>query len=486
MAMRRRTLEFIHSASFSKDEESDQLLALSSRFQKEKKRKDSQITLRKEENILTYEYRYREDSQAFPAGRPHFVNVPHCIFMVGLPARGKTYIASKLSRYFNWRGIPTKVFSVGEYRRKAAGMDLKHDFFDPQNAEAEKLRRTAYDQALNEGKKWLQESDYHKVMIVDATNGTKEKRKNAFEFCLQNNIKPFFIESLCDEQDIIESFIRNLKVYSPDYTTTMTQNAYIDDYRLRLEHYEAIHEEISDTCELEKGFSYIKIINAGKQYLVNKINGYLQSQVMYYLMNIHMQGRSLYITVHGECEYNVDKEVGGSSGLTESGKKFGNALHEYVKKENIQNLKVWTSSRTGPLETAKYIDGPSEVWRALDYLNVGSCHGMKFADLAQKFPNIFSGHKGPLDIYWRYPGGESYQDMLSRLEPVIMELERQRNVLIIAHRTTVRCLMAYFLDHNPDEVAHIHVPLHTVFKLTPVAYGCRVEKASLNGNGVLM
>ena len=48
------------------------------------------------------------DSRAFPAGRPHFVNVSHCIFMVGLPARGKTYIASKLSRYFNWRGIPTK------------------------------------------------------------------------------------------------------------------------------------------------------------------------------------------------------------------------------------------------------------------------------------------------------------------------------------------------------------------------------------------
>ena len=93
-----------------------------------------------------------------------------------------------------------------------------------------------------------------------------------------------------------------------------------------------------------------------------------------------------------------------------------------------------------------------------------------------------------MDFHWRYPGagGESYEDMLSRLEPVIMELERQRNVLLITHRTTVRCLMAYFLDHNPDEVAHIRVPLHTVFKLTPVAYGCRVEKATLNEDGVLM
>lgn len=35
-------------------------------------------------------------------------NTPHVIAMVGLPARGKTYIAKKLSRYLNWIGINTK------------------------------------------------------------------------------------------------------------------------------------------------------------------------------------------------------------------------------------------------------------------------------------------------------------------------------------------------------------------------------------------
>lgn len=480
--------EFLRTSSFSasEDEDADPLNTISSRFKSgfDPKNGDNQLLLRKQENILSSEYRYRDDSRAYPGGRPRFVNVDHCIFMVGLPARGKTYIASKLCRYLNWCGISAKVFSVGEYRRKAAGTDLKHEFFDPSNIDAEKIRKVAYDEALQDGKEWLMEKDHHKVMIVDATNGTREKRQSVMDFCKENNFKPFFIESLVDDNEIINNFITSLKSYSPDYSI-MDNEAYIKDFRLRMKHYESQYEEISDKCEYERCYSYIKIINAGKQYLMNQIHGYLQSQVIYYLMNIHAQERSLYITVHGECDYNVEKEVGGSSGLTETGKKFAKALEAYVEKENIQNLKLWTSSHKGPLETAKYISGPSEVWRALDYLNVGDCHGMKFADLAQQYPDVFFDHKGPLDFHWRYPGGESYEDMLSRLEPVIMELERQRNVLLISHRTTVRCLMAYFLDHNPDEVAHIHVPLHTVFKLTPVAYGCSVEKASLQEDGTL-
>ena len=36
-------------------------------------------------------------------------STPHVIAMVGLPARGKTYISKKLSRYLNWIGINTRV-----------------------------------------------------------------------------------------------------------------------------------------------------------------------------------------------------------------------------------------------------------------------------------------------------------------------------------------------------------------------------------------
>jgi 6-phosphofructo-2-kinase/fructose-2,6-biphosphatase 2 len=35
----------------------------------------------------------------------------------------------------------------------------------------------------------------------------------------------------------------------------------------------------------------------------------------------------------------------------------------------------------------------------------------------------------------------------------------------------MRCLLAYFLEVTKEELPYLAVPLHTVFKLTPIAYG---------------
>lgn len=43
------------------------------------------------------------------------------IVMVGLPARGKSYITKKITRYLNWLQHDTRIFNVGERRRVAAG-----------------------------------------------------------------------------------------------------------------------------------------------------------------------------------------------------------------------------------------------------------------------------------------------------------------------------------------------------------------------------
>lgn len=67
---------------------------------------------------------------------------------------------------------------------------------------------------------------------------------------------------------------------------------------------------------------------------------------------------------------------------------------------------------------------------------------------------------------------QSYRDVVLRLEPVIMDLERQGNILIIGHQAVLRCIYAYFLNYRQEDLPYIKIPLHTVIELTPKAYGC--------------
>lgn len=52
---------------------------------------------------------------------------------------------------------------------------------------------------------------------------------------------------------------------------------------------------------------------------------------------------------------------------------------------------------------------------------------------------------------------QSYQDLVQRVEPVIMELEQQENVLVICHQAVMRCLLAYFLDKSAGGTSISHM-----------------------------
>lgn len=98
--------------------------------------------------------------------RVNYVNKPHVIAMVGLPARGKTYISKKLARYLNWIGIFTKVYNLGEYRRNATSAYKSHEFFRPDNQAAMAIRTECALRALEDACKWLQEKGEVAVSIV--------------------------------------------------------------------------------------------------------------------------------------------------------------------------------------------------------------------------------------------------------------------------------------------------------------------------------
>ncbi|CAO2624540.1 6-phosphofructo-2-kinase/fructose-2,6-bisphosphatase 1 [Lemmus lemmus] len=409
---------------------------------------------------------------------PQFTNSPTMMIMVGLPARGKTYISTKLTRYLNWIGTPTKVFNLGQYRREAVSY-RNYEFFLPDNMEAQLIRKQCALAALKDVHKYLSCEEGH-VAVFDATNTTRERRSLILQFAKEHGYKVFFIESICNDPDIIAENIKQVKLGSPDYIDCDKEKV-LEDFLKRIECYEINYQPLDE--ELDSHLSYIKIFDVGTRYMVNRVQDHVQSRTAYYLMNIHVTPRSIYLCRHGESELNLRGRIGGDSGLSARGKQYAFALANFIQSQGISNLKVWTSHMKRTIQTAEALGVPYEQWKALNEIDAGVCEEMTYEEIQEHYPEEFALRDQ--DKYrYRYPKGESYEDLVQRLEPVIMELERQENVLVICHQAVMRCLLAYFLDKSSDELPYLKCPLHTVFKLTPVAYGCRIESIYLNVEAV--
>ncbi|XP_003982212.1 6-phosphofructo-2-kinase/fructose-2,6-bisphosphatase 4 isoform X2 [Panthera pardus] len=402
-------------------------------------------------------------------------NCPTLIVMVGLPARGKTYISKKLTRYLNWIGVPTREFNVGQYRRDMVKTYKSFEFFLPDNEEGLKIRKQCALAALRDVRRFLSEEGGH-VAVFDATNTTRERRATIFNFGEQNGYKTFFVESICVDPEVIAANIVQVKLGSPDYVNHDSDKA-TEDFMRRIECYENSYESLDE--DLDRDLSYIKIMDVGQSYVVNRVADHIQSRIVYYLMNIHVTPRSIYLCRHGESELNLKGRIGGDPGLSPRGREFAKSLAQFISDQNIKDLKVWTSQMKRTIQTAEALGVPYEQWKVLNEIDAGVCEEMTYEEIQDHYPLEFALRDQ--DKYrYRYPKGESYEDLVQRLEPVIMELERQENVLVICHQAVMRCLLAYFLDKAAEQLPYLKCPLHTVLKLTPVAYGCKVESIFLN------
>lgn len=227
------------------------------------------------------------------------------LVLVGLPARGKSFISRKLLHYVNWTGVRCKAFNVGKYRREAyaevqASMHTSSEatktdsssagacdanFFAAENAEAAALRQRVAQIALDDMLAWLDEEDedywdeapgvidasrhsctsgsttsmrngrhhaaYQKVAIFDATNSTVKRRQWILEQCTSPDKRGdkktgvVFVESLCADQELLDENYRFKVSNSPDYKD-MTVEEGMADLLKRVRNYEEQYETIDD------------------------------------------------------------------------------------------------------------------------------------------------------------------------------------------------------------------------------------------------
>lgn len=75
----------------------------------------------------------------------------------------------------------------------------------------------------------------------------------------------------------------------------------------------------------------------------------------------------------------------------------------------------------------------------------GVCEGLTYEEMQDKYPQEFAWRDQD-KLRYRYPWGESYVDIMTRLDPVLLELEHEDNVLVVSHQAVLRCILGYFLN----------------------------------------
>uniref|UniRef100_A0A2K6SVW9 6-phosphofructo-2-kinase domain-containing protein n=1 Tax=Saimiri boliviensis boliviensis TaxID=39432 RepID=A0A2K6SVW9_SAIBB len=399
---------------------------------------------------------------SIPGGKacgPKLTNSPMVIVMVSLPA---------------------EVFNVGEYRRAAVKHYSSCSFFRPENEEAMRVRKQCALAAWRDVKSYLAKEG-GQIAVFDATNTTRERRHMILHFTKENDFKAFFVESMCDGPTVVASNIMEVNISSRDFKDCNSAEA-MDDFMKWISCYEASYQPL-DPNKYDRDLSLIKVIDVGRRFLVKRVQDHTQSRIVYYLMNVRVQPRTIYLRWHGENEHNLQGRIGGDSGLSSRGEKFASALSKFVEEQNLKGLRVWTSQLKSTIQTAEALRLPYEQWKALNEIDAGVCEELTYEEIRDTYPEEYTLREQDKYYYW-YPTGESYQDLVQHLEPVTMELERQENVLVICHQAVLRCLLGYFLDSSAEEMPYLKCLLHTVLKLTPVAYGCHVESIYLNMESV--
>ena len=389
------------------------------------------------------------------------------IILVGLPARGKSFISKKLNRYSTWVGYNSKVFNVGNYRREFFKNTFNdNNFFDSNNSEAKNLRDKFAMDVLEELIKWMNTLTGNVVSIFDATNTTKLRRSMLIERLTKENIDIMFVESICDKKDIIEKNLQ-MKLTNDDYVQ-MPSSVALDDFKKRILHYKRVYETVSDNEEN----SYIKIINVQKSFHVFKIDSALKLELCNFLMNLNINSGKIYLSRHGESLDNTNKTIGGNSVLSHMGKQYSLKLFTHIHNDDDNDINtIYTSTLKRTIETAKPFSKKYNIInkKLLDEINAGICDGMTYAQIKLIYPDIYKNRKKD-KLNYRYPYGESYTDIIERLKYFILDIERTEEcTMIITHTAVMRCLLGYFLDIPLKDIAYIDVPLHKIIKLESVA-----------------
>jgi broad specificity phosphatase PhoE/predicted kinase len=394
------------------------------------------------------------------------------IAMVGLPARGKTYVARKLERYLGWCGFPTRVFNVGDYRREKVGAKKEAAFFDPDDPGTRALRRALAMDVLDTALAWLDEGG--RIAIYDATNTTGSRRRAILDRCDARGVPVLFLEVVRRDEAVIDANIRETKLTLPDYEG-IAPDAAFRDFRARIAHYASAYDPMAE----EEG-SFLQWIDGGRRIVLHRVEDVIGSRIAQFLAHLGSGREPVWLTRHGESQHNRHGLLGGDASLSDAGRAYAERLAREVHahEASLGSFVVWTSSLRRTVETAAAFPG-ARAWRALDEIHAGVCEELTYEQIRERHPEV-AEQRARDKFRYRYPRGESYEDLIARLDPVVLALERRTSpTLIVGHQAVLRALYAYLIGIAPERCPHVDIPLHTLIRFTPSVQGLSETRTAL-------
>lgn len=402
------------------------------------------------------------------------------IIMLGLPARGKSYISQKLIRYFKWSGLPSKIFNVGDSRRDEYP-NTNAEFFHPNNINT---RNRIAEKVLLELIEWILIKE-NKIAIFDATNTTIERRKqliDTIDLFKIDKLKICFIESVCDVKDIINKNIA-MKAVSADYLEKGIDYT-IDDFNQRMLYYTELYQEFN-TNEIKGlyNYSYLKISNINELFTIYNVCGFLLSNVISFLLNLNINRNTIYLTRHGQSEYNLLDKIGGNPSITPLGVQYSKELYNYIDNLQLNDLIIYISTLKRTKETIQpFIKNnyqPIIELKCLDEIDAGIYDSLTYGDIKNKYPEEYNNRKED-KLNYRYPRGESYKDLIIRAQKIIYDIENcDKPILIVAHQAVLRVIYSYFMNIDNTDMTSLDIPLNTIIQLEPHSYQYKEERKTI-------
>ncbi|KAK3378532.1 6-phosphofructo-2-kinase-domain-containing protein [Podospora didyma] len=417
------------------------------------------------------------------------------IVMVGLPARGKTHICVSMARYLQWLGVKTRIFHLGDYRRATVGPggQVPQDYFYPNASPASvMLRQKILKKCREDIYAWLNHEN-GQVAIYDAVNPTASGRRALAKEFAKHDVQTLFLESYVDDDEILKENARNVKISSPDFYGMEPDEAaerYLKRIQTKIPVFETMQEE-----EL----NYVKMINAGQGFFYNNVSfNYLSHRIVFYLTNLHIKSRTTFFVRAGpateEDSYKADAP------LSEEGRMFADLMTETIIRHReaerqaaiarsgqdvpLRPLNVWTSTRLRTIQTGEPLAKLGYKVRQrsqMSQINPGVCEKLSERAIRALYPEEVEKHE--LDPYHhRYPRAESYHDLAVRLEPIILELEREQNdLLIIAHESVLRVLYSYLMHCSTRDIPKLKFPRDEIIEIIPAAYQNEAKRLHIPG-----